>query len=178
MTTKQTPKQTMNNEHVMKTTLEATSPTDPSSLGHAVQMVALEHALRLARSANIELGFTLALQCAWMQGIRTPEHVHALLALPRPELARQFLVALKQQDSNATQQHPSWKVLIRKAVAQDAEYHSRVVSSQLPYCINLWISSTGQLAFDILGRVDSDDCWKLGADTAKDLKDCYFQHIS
>ena len=174
----------MNNEHTMKTTLEATppteatSPTDPSSLGHAVQMVALEHALRLARSANIELGFTLALQCAWMQGIRTPEHVHALLALPRPELARQFLVAVKQQDSNATQQHPSWKVLIRKAVAQDAEYHSRVVSSQLPYCINLWISSTGQLAIDILGHVDSDDCWKLGADTAKGIQNCFFLHLT
>ena len=53
----------MNNEHTMNTTTEATLPTK-SVPGRAVQTVAHEHALRLARSAHVELGVALAVQSA------------------------------------------------------------------------------------------------------------------
>lgn len=166
----------MNNEHTMKPTTEAAPPTEPFP-GRAVQKVALEHALRLARSAHIELSVALAIQCAWMDCGHTPEHVHALLAIPRPELARQLLVAVKQQDSNASE-HRAWKALARKAVALDAEYKSRVVSLQSPYYVSCWTSATGRLANEVLGSLDSDEYWQLVADTAKDIKDCYFLHFS
>ena len=173
----------MNNEHTMNTTTEATLPTK-SFPGRAVQTVALEHALPLARSANIELGLALALQCAWMEGTRTPGHVHALLALPRADLAERFRQLVRRQDSDTAKPHPSWKVLIRKALAHEAEYHSWVeplksAPGYTPaYYVSCLTSATGRLANQILGRsADSDEYWQLVADTAKNIKDCHFLHF-
>lgn len=162
----------------------ATSSAEPFT-GHAMHVVALDHALRLARSAHVELGLALAMQTAHLAGTRTPAHVRALMALPRAELVRHFLRVASQRAAYAVEQHRAWKVLIRKIVAEDARWPGWEAPPQsalgyvTPHQVCCWTSLTGQLAKEILNcQADSPEYWQLFADTAKDFKECYFLHIA
>ncbi|MEN9575614.1 MAG: hypothetical protein RL514_3469 [Verrucomicrobiota bacterium] len=153
--------------------------------GHALHVAALDHALRLARSAYLELGVALAVQSANLPGTRTTAHVHALMALPRAQLVRHFLRVVRTRAANVAEQHRAWQVLIRKVATEDArspawpEPPQSALGYVTPHQVSCWTSFTGQLAKEILTcQADSPEYWQLFADTAKDLKDCYFLHLA
>ena len=176
----------MNNKKSMNTTIEATSPAEPFP-GYAMQVIAAEHALRLARSAHIELKVAIAIQAAWMSGVSTstPKHVHDLLALPWQKLARRFLKVVSNPASNAAERSPSWGHLADQVVALDAQYHDLVKTLRPTtepveiYKSCEWTAHVGSLANDLMTcHSDSPEFWELFQAVAEDVKDCLWIHLA
>lgn len=176
----------MNNKKSVKLNTNATSSTEPFP-GYSVQVIAAEHALRLARSAHIELKVAIAIQAAWMSGVSTssPKHVHALLALPWQKLARRFLKVVSNPASNAAERSPSWGYLADQVVALDGQYHDLVKSLRPTaepvdiYKACEWTAHVGSLAHDLMTcHSDSPEFWELFQAVAADVKDCLWIHLA
>ena len=176
----------MNNKKSVKLNIKATSPTEPFP-GYAMQVIAAEHALRLARSAHIELKVAIAIQAAWMSGVSTstPKHVHDLLDLPWQKLARRFLKVVSNPASNAAERSPSWEHLAEQVVALEAQYHDlvkRLRPTTEPvdiYKACEWTASVGYLANDLMTcHSDSPEFWELFQNVAVDVKDSLWIHLA
>ena len=159
-----------------------------SSVPSAVVLrAAVAQALRLARSAHLELGFALAIQSAWLAGrrSRTPARVHALLAKSRASLVRHFLRVTSRARSNSAEWHPPWDMIAGQVMALDQQYQDlvaqlRSTADPRPYTgLIKWTVTAGGLAHDLMGcSAGFPEFQQLYAESAMGLQGCYFLHLT
>ena len=162
--------------------IQQPQPPVPSAV---VLSPAVTQALRLARSAHLELGFTLAIQTAYMGGTRTPADVHALLTRPPAKLARHFLRVVSRAGSNFAEWHPPWEILAGQFVALDQQYRdlvARLWSTTCPvnhYELIQWTIAAGWLAHDLMTcSADFQEFQQLYAESALGLQGGCFLHLT
>lgn len=157
--------------------LPGVSPTVPRPVAPA---------LRLARSAHLELGLALALQCAWLAGrrSRTPAKVHTLLTLPPAKLVQRFLRVASRARSNSAEWHPPSDIIAGQVMALDQQYQAlvgRLGSTTCPvnrYELIQWTLAAGGLIHDLMTcHEECPEFRQLLAESVVAFPNCYCLYL-